>query len=752
MDAFPGIPGYRIEKKLGQGRLTDAYLAIKEETEQKVVIKVLFPELVQVEDEKFPKRFLYEARRAAKLDHPNIVKIFDVGETQDNYYFVMEYLHECLSARIANRDFPSGFESGREAGITKNAGITEGEVQEVLDIFRQFIDALDYASQEEIIHRDIRPENIFFRDEAGFITPVIVDFCMQQVAAISTTVTEKGITLRDLHYTSPEAILKNSMDNTSDLYSLGIILFEMLTGRVPYEADDPVTLGNLHKTAPIPQLPAHLSRFQPLVERLLAKKKEERAQNSAELMLLIEELNEDLTPDLMEETGRDEIGYEVGNEIGNELENEIKDDIRVKRDPGFGQEIEIASGIPESIAETGTENLEIGQEIRKEFEEKKGQSQEQAQEQDQDIDLYPGPGERAPRHPFELKITKDTGEGGAGLLSKLKNPRVFIPAAAIIVIIIALAIVFLKPTEKTGAGKPEEAGQEQEISGDSEVSAPGESKDIQYTRKLKQAQRGFQLGEYEKAQQQLAEAEKIKATPEVETLKKQIQEKIVEKQDDIVFQKAIKTGTAAALEEYLSQYPNGRHAAEAREKVKEVAELEKKINEEKRKWAASRVTLRSSPQTLDKSDVRTMVKKRGFFEKYYNSTGDFVNHYELHTINNQKVIIDYATGLMWHQSGSEQYMKYDKVQAWIQELNRQKYAGFSDWRLPTLEEVASLMESQESRDALYINAIFSKDQNHTWTSDMFDKNRAWAVDIFGGDFNPVDIDYDSFVRPVRSAK
>lgn len=752
MDAFPEIPGYKLEKKLGQGRLTNAYLAIKEETEQKVVIKILLPELVRTEDEKFPQRFLYEARRAAKLDHPNIVKIFDVGETPDNYYYIMEYLPECLSARIANRDLPSGFESGREVDISQDSALTETKVQEVLDIFRQFIDALDYANQEEIIHRDIRPENIFFRDEAGFITPVIVDFCMQQVAAISTTVTERRLIIRDLHYTSPEAILKNSMDITSDFYSLGIVLFEMLSGRVPYEADDPKTLENLHKTAPIPQLPAQLSRFQPLLERLLAKTKEDRAQNSAELMLLIEELNEDLIPDLMEESGKDEMGYEVGNETGEELETEIKDEIRVKRDPGFGQEIEIASEIPESTAETETENLELGEEIKKEFEEQKRQFHEEDLEQDRDIDLYPGTGERAPRHPFELKVTKDTGAGVTDLLSKLKNPRIFIPAAVVIVIIIVLAVVFLKPSDKSGAGKPEGAGQEQDISEDSEASTTGDSKEVQFTRKLKQAQRGFELGEYEKAQQLLAEAEKIKSTPEIETLKKQLQEKIVEKQDDIVFQKALKAGDAASLEEYLSKYPTGLHAAAAREKVNELTEREKKINEEKRKWAASRVTLRSSPQTLEKSDVRTMVKKRGFFEKYYNSSGDFLNHYEMHSINNQKVIIDYATGLMWHQSGSERPMKYDKTQSWIQELNRQKYAGFSDWRLPTLEEVASLMESQESRDALYIDSIFSKDQNHTWTADIYDKNRAWAVDIFGGDFNPVEVDYESFVRPVRSVK
>ncbi|MCX6583073.1 MAG: protein kinase [Candidatus Aminicenantes bacterium] len=750
MDAFPGIPGYRIEKKLGQGRLADAYLAIKEETEQKVVIKVLLPQLARTEDEEFAKLFLFEARKAAKLDHPNIAKILDVGETTNCYYFVMEYFQECLRARISNRDFPSGFETGREGDAPRDAEITEGEIRQIMDIFRQLFDALDYAYQEEIIHRDIRPENIFFRDEAGFITPVITDFCMQQVAAISKTLDEKGLTLKDIHYTSPEAILNESQGNSGDFYSLGVTLFEMLTGHVPYDAEDPAAMENLHKTAPIPQLPGHLSILQPLLDRLLAKTKDERAQGSAELILLIEELNEDLMPELMIETAGDEIEDkiedkiedekedEIETEIENKIEDDMQDEIRVKMGPGFGQEIEMASGTAEKNPETRTENLELGEEIRKEIEEQKSK--------DQDSDLYPAPGERAPRHPFEPMLTKDTGgmDSAKELFSKLQNPRVFIPAAAAIIIIIVLAVVFLKPKAQPGAGKPEETIPGQEIAGDSQ--------DIQYTRKLKQAQRVFEMGDYEKALQHITEAEKIKPTPEVETLKRQIQEKITEKQDDIVFQKALKTGGAAALEDYLSKYPSGLHAAPAREKMTELNELERKHSEKIRKWAAAGVTLRSTPQTLDKAAVRAMVKKRGFFEKYYNSTGDFLNHYELQTINNQKVIMDYAAGLMWLQGGSEQYMKYEKVQPWIEELNRRKYAGFSDWRLPTLEEAASLMESQENRDALYIDPLFSKDQNHTWTADMYDQNRAWAVDIFGGDFNPVDIDYDSFVRPVRSVK
>jgi hypothetical protein len=107
---------------------------------------------------------------------------------------------------------------------------------------------------------------------------------------------------------------------------------------------------------------------------------------------------------------------------------------------------------------------------------------------------------------------------------------------------------------------------------------------------------------------------------------------------------------------------------------------------------------------------------------------------------------------MWHQSGSEEYMKYSEIEQWILALNRRKYAGYSDWRLPTLEEAASLMEPKENRYALYTDLLFAREQRFIWTADKYDEARVWVVDFFGGDFNPVASDTTSFVRPVRSEK
>lgn len=766
MDTYPKIPGYRIENKLGQGRLADVYQAVNEGTGQNVVIKVLLNELIQAENQQFSQCFLEEAQIASKLDHPNIVKIIDVGIANDYYYFVSEYLPENLRMRIVNMHLSSGFESGRIDIQSLDRSVPDVDIHEITEMFRQLLDALDYAHQRKIIHGDIRPENIFFKADDVFVTPIIADFCIQPTVLTSKIMKERGLLVRDPHYTCPETILKIPTDYSSDLYNLGITLFEMLTGHVPYDAEDKHALEKLHVEAPIPKLPGELSCFQPLLDRMLAKDAGERAGSAAELMLMLEILKEDIlletsTDDIDE---LEEIGHEVANtedhkkiesngvDINFAVENTAASDIAIDNtaakniktsmEPGIGQEISMTADIEEKIEETKTENTEIGEEFRKNM---NMQIDRNYEFPDQEKN------ERRPSHPFDERMKSPTlaAPDEEGLLSKLKTPRVFIPAAAAIIIIIILAIVFLLPKNKIEPVKPGEAETGQEISDDSGKPSPGESTDTRYKRNLKMAERGLAAGDYEKALQQINEAEKIKSTPEVAALKQQIQEKFTEKQEDTVYKDALKNSNIASLEEYLNKYPTGRHATEIREKLSVLNEIEKKRSEDRRKWAASRVILRSTSQTLDKSAVKDLVKKRGFFEKYYNSNGNFINHYEEETFNNQKVVVDYATGLMWHQSGSITYMKYDQIQSWLRELNQQKYAGFSDWRLPTLEEAASLMESQESPDALYIDSVFSKDQNHIWTADKFSESKAWAVDIYGGDFNAVDTGFDSFVRPVR---
>jgi hypothetical protein len=121
----------------------------------------------------------------------------------------------------------------------------------------------------------------------------------------------------------------------------------------------------------------------------------------------------------------------------------------------------------------------------------------------------------------------------------------------------------------------------------------------------------------------------------------------------------------------------------------------------------SAVRLRSNYIILSKDGARSMIKRRGFFDKGLNKTGDFLNQFELIEINGDKVVIDYAANLTWHQSGSPWHMTLKEAEYWVENLNKKGYAGHHDWRLPTLEEGASLLEGTKNNSDLYIETVFS---------------------------------------------
>jgi hypothetical protein len=149
-----------------------------------------------------------------------------------------------------------------------------------------------------------------------------------------------------------------------------------------------------------------------------------------------------------------------------------------------------------------------------------------------------------------------------------------------------------------------------------------------------------------------------------------------------------------------------------------------------------------------------MIKQKGFFDGYVNRSGNFANQYVSKTISGDKVVIDRATGLMWHQSGSStsSYLSYEEARQWIRDLNNRVYAGYSDWRLPTVEEGASLLESSKLNGDLYIDPVFSKNQRYIWTGDKESSSNVWMVNFRSGIVNNTDGRLSISVRPVRSGQ
>lgn len=157
-----------------------------------------------------------------------------------------------------------------------------------------------------------------------------------------------------------------------------------------------------------------------------------------------------------------------------------------------------------------------------------------------------------------------------------------------------------------------------------------------------------------------------------------------------------------------------------------------------------RILLRSEPKELSAQDIQDMFKKYNFFDSFGNENGNFFHQYEVQNVNGDMIIIDHTTGLIWQQSGSK-LLKYDKIQKWIDELNYNRFGGFKDWRLPTLEEAMSLMEREENEKYRYIDSCFDVEPNGTLTSDSVkgeSQLKMWSVSYYSGhcSFGKVGID------------
>ena len=264
MDRLPDIPGYQLQYLLGEGGMAKVYFGVQTRLKRRVAVKVM--EGFLLKDENFSRRFLKEAETAANLNHPNIVTIYDVGQAGDSYYMVMEYLDGTLKDRIKR---------ARDEG---GNGLDDAEAVRVLGAMAL---ALEYAHNQGYIHRDIKPDNIMFRNGG---TPVLVDFGIAKAIGTTTKLTKTGMSIGTPHYMSPEQIRGQEVDGRADLYSLGVLFYEMLTGDVPYKATDYIAVVMKHLNEPVPPLPAKSARYQPLLERMMAKEKEHRFQSGSELI------------------------------------------------------------------------------------------------------------------------------------------------------------------------------------------------------------------------------------------------------------------------------------------------------------------------------------------------------------------------------------------------------------------------------------------------------------------------------------
>lgn len=237
---------YRIIRSIGSGGMANVYLAHDLILDREVAVKVL--RLDFRNDEDTIRRFKREALSATELVHPNIVGIYDVGEENDTQYIVMEYIKGMDLKDYIKNQFPIPY-------------------RKVLDIMGQILSAVDYAHQNHLIHRDLKPQNILM-DENGVVK--ITDFGIA-VAVSQSSITQTNTLLGSVHYLSPEQARGSMATNQSDIYSLGIILYELLTGHVPFDGESAVSIALKHFQENVPSVKKFDSRIPQPLENVVLK-------------------------------------------------------------------------------------------------------------------------------------------------------------------------------------------------------------------------------------------------------------------------------------------------------------------------------------------------------------------------------------------------------------------------------------------------------------------------------------------------
>jgi eukaryotic-like serine/threonine-protein kinase len=260
------IRGHRFVRELAVGGTSAVYLAESERAGEMVVLKVLRNSPTAGDEHTQFTRFLQEYELISKVRHPNVVRIFDLGIADDHAYLAMEY--------FARGDLRSSIASGLDAS-------------EALSYLAQMAAALEVVHAVGVLHRDLKPGNIMLRADSSV---ALIDFGLAKHVQVDAEITATGEIFGTPYYMSPEQGHGQPLDERSDLYSIGVIFYEMLTRQKPYIAQSPMGVIYMHANAPIPLLPESLRSYQQLLNKLLAKDPVHRFASASALRAEIEEL------------------------------------------------------------------------------------------------------------------------------------------------------------------------------------------------------------------------------------------------------------------------------------------------------------------------------------------------------------------------------------------------------------------------------------------------------------------------------
>jgi hypothetical protein len=512
---------------------------------------------------------------------------------------------------------------------------------------------------------------------------VLVDFGIARVFDTPEQLTKSGQSMGTVYYMSPEqARAKKRIDGRADIYSLGVVLYEMLTGKKPYKGDSYVSVALMQIEEPVPKLPPKLGRYQPLIEKMMAKDRKKRISNKEEFLELLENITGSPVRSLPQPRGSKKITL---LDAAEKLPAKYRDTV-IRKYP-LKKKIETVTLVVLTIVLVLIGTYAI-----------MDSRQKKEQQSQYEYKLY------------YRYLEKGNFDKAEALLEKLKKIK------------------------ETGEVKWLER-------------TINQYKDAKYEDYLTNAKTFLLENDFSKTEENLSLAKKLKHTPEVDKLAKRIA-KTKGRRDHRAYKQAISMNSIAAHRKYLEDFPSGRYIKEVTTNLSKLEEAERR----KRKlW------LRDEYKELDDIDVRSMIKKRNFFENKLNKRGAFKGYYEKIKKNDASVVIDYTTGLMWYDGETSKKMNFSKAKEWVKELNHQKYGGYNDWRFPSLEEAASLLKNKKNKNGLNLDPIFSGIQAKIWTRDfgskkviVFGETILWVVSFDSGRLEMSSTKNEIQVFPVRS--
>jgi len=742
------IGRYRILQKLGEGGMGEVYLAEDTALGRKAALKFL-PADYMAEAE-LQNRFRREARAAAALNHPNIITIYDVGEHQKRAWIAMEYVDgESLRDLIAEQELSIG---------------------EVIDIAIQICEGLSEAHQRGIVHRDLKPANILL-DKKGRVK--IADFGLARLDE-ATTLTGEGVVMGTPAYMSPEQVKGKKLDSRTDIFSLGVLLYELITRRLPFAGE---TRNALYYNI-VNEEPEPLARYkrgvpaglQSLMDGALEKNRDARLQN-VEILLAGLKREKKLLSSTAPPMAKPLKGEPPKREPPPPLKGEPKPpreepklDLGLRTPDLVLKPAARRSPLQKTLAGAGVLLLVMFAAYLWSL--RKDNTANPADFALLSITTTPANATvLIDGNPIGATPLKEYRAKSGRVMLNVQKPPDYFPFDTTLTLVKggAAQLTFkLKPAQARVTIQISPAGAEVILDGKSLAVAKREKLPLSIgMHSLNLSREGYQPLQTQ-----------FRVTPRDTTLRYSLlpiptdEYGTIQVRSDLAGKISIGgkiTDNIAAGEAKKYDLAVGRYQVDLRSATgyfTKNATVAKGATATVKFEAPSpppeikptrRYTLRSTPRNdFSEADEQKMLEKWGFFEIYDNKAGSgLANDYEPRTIAGDEIIVDKATGLMWQKSGSPNSMVYAEAEKYIRTLNAQRFAGYNDWRLPTLEEAMSLMEPKKSGE-LYIDPVFDRKQYWIWTADKESAGRAWCVGFhYGGCLHYV-IGGHYFVRAVRS--